>query len=125
KPRSLFSYFKSILQGKSLTTIGHNPASSWAALLMLALAVGLGITGYLMTSSGSTEIWEDAHELMAKAFLIVAIAHVAGIVLYTFRHKDLIGLSMVHGKKRSIEGEEGIPHYHRGAAALLLSLVVA
>ncbi len=125
RPSDLFQYFKQFVTGKTARTLGHNPASSWAAIIMMMLALGLALTGYGMTSGGNKEVLEDVHELLANTFIIVVIAHVAGVILHTLRHRDWIGLSMVNGKKQSIEGETGIGRSHRGVALLFLVIVGA
>jgi cytochrome b len=123
RPNDLFQYFKDFFTSMPGRTLGHNPASSWAALVMMALALGLALTGYFMTSGGNKETLEDTHELLANAFIVVVIGHVAGVILHTLRHRDWIGLSMVSGKKLSIDGQAGITHSYRGVAGLFVSLV--
>lgn len=120
-----FSSFALRLTGKSNRTLGHNRASSWAALIMMALALGLAVTGYFMTNGGSRESLEDLHELLANTFLIVAVVHVSGVIVHSLRHKDRIELSMVSGKKKAIEGQTGIERSHRGVALLFLAAVGA
>lgn len=102
KPASLIDYFRDLLTRKTPIYPGHNPASSWASILMMVLAIGLGVTGYLMTADGQAnkETYEDFHELFGTAFLITVIAHVLGIILHSVRHKDGIWRSMLSGKKR-------------------------
>ncbi|MBS1960464.1 MAG: cytochrome b/b6 domain-containing protein [Bdellovibrionales bacterium] len=124
KPSALIQYFKQLIRGGTARTFGLNPASSWAAIIMMALALGLATTGYLMTT-GNKEIFEDAHELMATTFLIVAITHVAGVILHSIRYKDWIGLSMVSGKKQAVEKQTGIERSHRGVALFYLAIVGA
>lgn len=102
RPVELTEYIKGILTGSKKRWTGHNPASSWAALAMLGLALMLAITGILMTS-GYKETFEDAHELFANAFLVTVLLHIAGVLLHTFRHQDSIALSMVHGNKEVSE----------------------
>jgi len=46
---ALLGYTKDIFISKTKRYIGHNPASSWAALIMMALTFGLAGTGYMMT----------------------------------------------------------------------------
>lgn len=123
KPNEFFQYFRDFVSGKTTRTLGHNPASSWAASIMMALALGLGLTGYLMTSGGNKEAFEDLHELLANTFIVVAIVHVTGVILHSIRHKDWIGLSMLSGKKKAIEGQAGIDRSHRGVALLFMVLV--
>src|SRR5689334_6459120 len=76
KPATLIDYFKHIVSGRTRTWAGHNPASSWAAVIMIGLAAGLAVTGVLMINGG--ERYEDLHELLANAFLATALLHVAG-----------------------------------------------
>lgn len=111
-PLRLIEYFREILSTKGRTYFAHNPASAWAAVVMIGLALGLGITGYLM-AAGQKEAFEDIHELMANAFAFVAVAHVAGVVLHSLRHRDGIALSMIHGMKDNNEGASPIASSHR------------
>lgn len=124
KPSALIQYFKQFIGGETIRTLGHNPASSWAAIIMMSLGLGLAITGYLMTT-GNKEAFEDLHELLANTFLVVAIAHVAGVILHSLRHKDWIGLAMVNGKKQGVDGQTEIDRSHRGVALLFLAIVGA
>lgn len=123
-PSELLNYFKDIVSGHKKRWAGHNPASSWAALTMMALALGLGITGYLMTSGPDKEIFEDVHELFANGFIVVAIMHVLGIALHTIRYQEMIGLSMVDGKKADVPAIETINSPKSAFGILLIALVV-
>lgn len=122
RPTDLIEYTKGILTGDKKRWIGHNPASSWAALIMFGSAAMLAVTGVLM-SSGAKETYEDAHELFANAFLITVLLHIAGVLLHSFRHQDGIFLTMLHGKKEQTkEGAEITGH--RPVAALLLLVLM-
>ena len=123
-PRALVSYFTGILSGDKQKWSGHNPASSWATLLMLALALGIGLTGYLM-ASGQKETFEDLHELLANGFLVVVLMHIAGVFLHAFRHQDGIALSMIDGAKGVISDSETIKVSRPLVAILFLALVTA
>ena len=113
KPTELAAYLKEMLTSKIHRYSGHNPASSWAAVMMMILALGLGGTGFLMSRNIYKDIFEEAHELFANAFLLVVILHIAGIILHTLKHKDGVAMSMIHGKKECIEGSTKMikPHY--------------
>lgn len=124
-PKSVFAYFRGILSGSKERWAGHNPASSWAALLMMLFALGLGLTGFLMTSGPNKENFEDIHELLSNGFIIVAVLHVAGVLLHTLRHKEMIGLSMIDGKKNDVPTSEEITSSRPAAGVLFLGLVIA
>ncbi|AGH96069.1 cytochrome b/b6 domain-containing protein [Pseudobdellovibrio exovorus] len=124
RPSELKDYFLGILSNSKKRWTGHNPASSWAALFMFALGLGLAVTGYLMTT-GHKETYEDLHEFLANAFLVVAILHVAGVVLHSVRHHDWIALSMVNGRKLTLEGMETITSSRRLAGLVSAILVLS
>lgn len=123
RPRDALDYFKSIATGdKGKLWGGHNPASSWAAILMMGLALGLGITGYAMTAGGDREALEDVHEVLANIFLAVALLHIAGVALHTLRHRDGFPLSMIDGRKHLSDQHEAIPGAKVAAGLAMLVL---
>lgn len=124
-PADLLSYLKGVLTGDDRRWAGHNPASSWAGLIMLLLGLGLAVTGFLMTSGPNKETFEDVHELFANTFIIVVILHVAGIIIHTLRHKEMIALSMIDGRKSSLSVNDQIPTSRPVVGILLLALIVA
>jgi cytochrome b len=123
-PLALVGYFKGVLSGDKKRWAGHNPASSWAGIIMMFLALGLATTGYLM-ASGNEDAFEDIHELFADAFIVVVVLHVAGVVFHSIRHKEMIGLSMVDGKKTDVPVKETISSSRSAFGVLLIALVVA
>ncbi|MEQ1664124.1 MAG: cytochrome b/b6 domain-containing protein [Bdellovibrionales bacterium] len=124
-PTSLISYFKDLFTSKTAKSLGHNAASSWSALAMMIFAIGLGVTGIMMAQDIQKDFFEDIHELLGNAFIIVVIAHVAGVVLHMIQHRDELGLSMIHGKKVSVAGGAGIEKSYAGTALVFLALVGA
>lgn len=125
-PRQLAGYLKGVVAGGGRRWAGHNPASSWAALAMLALALGLAGTGLAMAAGAAPGWVEDVHELAANAFLAVALLHVAGLVVHVLRHRDGLPLSMLSGRKRDLPaGEASVPARPVAAVLLLAVLVLA
>lgn len=124
-PKDLVQYFTSLLSSKTKRVMGHNPASSWAAIVMMLLTLGLGTTGFLMAKGVNKDFFEEIHELFANAFIITVIGHIAGIIIHTIKHKDLIGLSMINGNKNGIENEEGIEKNHTLAAGVFAVIVLS
>ena len=103
-PVQLLGYFKDLFSAGSRRWIGHNPASSWAAVAMVALALALGTTGYLMATGPENDTLEEVHELLANAFLMVVLLHLAGIALHVLKHRDRLPAAMVTGRKESVGG---------------------
>lgn len=123
-PKDLMAYFAGLLSGDKRRWAGHNPASSWATLIMFALALGLGGTGYLM-ARGHKETFEDLHELLANGFLITVLIHIAGVVLHGLRHRDGIALAMLDGSKAGLSQTEAISSSRPAVALVFAGLVVA
>lgn len=123
-PKELIGYFKGILSGEKRLWSGHNPASSWAAIVMMSLALGLAITGYLMTSGPNKDTFEDIHELFANGFIVVVVLHIAGIILHTIRYHEMIGLSMIDGKKADVPQGQAISSAKPAVGVLFLGLFV-
>lgn len=121
-PKDLLAYFTSILSGDKRKWAGHNPASSWATLAMLALSLGLGLTGYLM-ASGQKETFEDVHELLANGFLVVVLMHIAGVVLHALRHRDGIAMTMIDGAKSEVSQTETISNSRPAVALFFVGLI--
>lgn len=122
-PRQLAGYLKGIVSGGGRRWAGHNPASSWAALSMMALALALGASGVAMSIGIAPEWVEEAHELMANVFLAVVLLHLAGLVVHVLRHRDALPLSMLSGRKRDLPaGTQDVPA--RAAVAALVLVVL-
>ncbi len=102
-PEKLVRYVKQVSVGRTERFPGHNPASSWAALVMMFFGLGLALTGIMMAQHWYKGFAEEVHEFFANSFLIVAILHVAGVVLHCLRHRDHLGLSMMNGMKQGFE----------------------
>lgn len=124
RPAELASYLKNALSGTTRFWSGHNPASSWAAMIMMLLALGLGITGYLMISSPMGESLEDVHEVLANGFIVMVLLHIAGIIMHTVKHKDPIGKSMIGGHKQHVPDNELSVSAHTATGVMVLVLSI-
>lgn len=122
-PLDLVKYFKGVLSAKPELDAGHNPASSWAAIVMMALALGLAFTGIMMAQDINKDFYEEVHELFANAFIVVVILHIAGVVLHTLKFRDAIGMSMVDGKKKLVEQSRTIENTHAVIGGVLIVAV--
>ncbi|MNM62513.1 Prokaryotic cytochrome b561 [compost metagenome] len=72
-------------------------------VLMLALLLGLGISGFLMEEIDY--FWgedgpRDIHEYMANALLALVCVHITAAVFESLRLKENLPLSMITGRRR-------------------------
>ena len=124
-PAALVGYFKGLFSGGQRPEADHNPASSWVAIVLMGLALGLGATGYLMTSTGNPEAYEEVHELLANTFLAVVLLHIGGVVLHSIRHRDGFALSMVDGHKQQVEPADTISGARPVIGMLFIAMLAA
>jgi cytochrome b len=124
-PAGLVRYLKGLFTGGNAAVAGHNPASSWVAVVLMILALGLGATGYLMTSSGNPESYEEVHEFLANTFLLIVVLHIGGVVLHSLRHRDGFALSMVDGRKQGIDPAETIASPRSATGMVFIAIVAA
>jgi cytochrome b len=119
-PGLIIQYFKDLFAKKGKLFAGHNPASSWSAIVMMLLALVMAVTGTLMATG--TKGIHELHEVMAHVFLAVVIMHVLGIILHTILQRDPIALSMVGGYK-NLENTENIKSSHPIVALVFIGIV--
>ncbi|MCC6320828.1 MAG: cytochrome b/b6 domain-containing protein [Phycisphaerales bacterium] len=121
-PGAVVGYFKGVATGRAGRYAGHNPGSAYAAIAMLAIMLGLAVTG-VMLGLGNEGV-KDVHEVLVYALIGVSGAHVLGLVIHTLRHRENIGSSMVHGRKNA-EELAGIRSARPLAAAIFLMVIGA
>jgi cytochrome b len=123
-PVELLQYLKNVVVSKTKSYLGHNPGSSYAAVVMFVCAAGLAITGVMMTGGSGSDFYEETHELLANVFLIAVIAHIGGIIFHHVRHRDSLWSSMFDGKKEALPGKAGITSSKRWAGILFIILTL-
>ncbi len=116
-PAETVAYLKGALTGTAKRYIGHNPGTAAAALGMFLAVIVLVVTGLTMNS----RLIHRVHEIAAYVMIGLAGAHLLGIVLYTVRHKEVIGLSMITGSR---DGEEGTGLTSAGVPAGIVVLLL-
>lgn len=122
KPSQLAGYFKGMFSGSVREWAGHNPASSWAAVAMVAMALGLATTGILMATGKGGDSLKEAHELMANTFLVVVLLHLGGVALHVLRRRDRLYAAMVSGNKQ-VAGDDSQAVASRPIAGLAFVLL--
>jgi cytochrome b len=135
-PQEAVLYLKQVAEGRAARHVGHNPTGSWAIYILLALAVGVGLTGVLTLGGdeqqGLAAGWfgfsqikliKELHELMANAMLLVVLGHITGVVVESVLHKENLARSMVTGIKLAEPGTP-VAQAHRVVAAVMLLVIL-
>ena len=73
---------RGVLTRKGKMYLGHNPGSAYGIFAMLALVLGLAVTG-IMLGQGNESV-EDLHEILAYVMLAAVGAHVLGVAAALF-----------------------------------------
>jgi len=97
-PRRVIGYMGDALRFRETNFAGHNPGSAWVIFAMIGLTIAQVGTG-LCVGAGLRD-FRQVHELLAYAMIGLIVVHLMGVALHTLRHRELIGLSMIDGKRR-------------------------
>jgi len=100
-PARLVPYVKSLLRNEAPRHVGHNPAGAVMMILLMVLVTSLGISGYLMTTDAFDGVeWLQAlHETFANILIGSVVLHVGAALFESWKHKENLVASMLHGKK--------------------------
>jgi cytochrome b len=103
--RVTVSYAKDIINKRELRYLGHNPLGGWMVLALLADAIATGFTGWLFTTDRFWGVkWvEELHGALGEALLPLLFLHIGGAIFTSYRHKENLVASMLHGRKAAAE----------------------
>ena len=102
-PRAVLTFLKQSMRLEAPRHLGHNPAGGAMVLLLLAMLIGLSITGYLMTTDAfwGSKLMEEIHEVLANMTLGLVGLHVLGVVVASLEHGENLVKAMITGRKRA------------------------
>ena len=123
-PSSVIGYLSSLLKLQPTPHTGHNPAGGWAIVILLALGIACGVTGWATYNEIGGGWLDDLHEGLAATMLAVVIVHVAGVISGSVLHGENLVRAMLTGRKNG-RTDEAIPSARPLAAVILLVWVVA
>ena len=124
-PGAVIGYARGLFgQGDGRHYLGHNPLGALAVIALLLLGIGMGITGWLMAANGAEGNVKEVHKALANAFLALVIAHVVGVPVSSWRHRENLPRAMVTGVKQGA-ADAGIRGNAVGIALLLLLAIAA
>jgi len=106
--RATWGYARLVRAGREPRYLGHNPLGAWMVLALLACLAGIALTGWLYTTDflWGDETVERIHRGLAWTIVVLAVVHVAGVVVASVRHRENLIGAMVHGDKREATGSD-------------------
>jgi cytochrome b len=119
-PGAVARYLRDALGGAGARFAGHNPAGAWVALAVFASTLGVAVTGALIGRGGHAV--KEVHEGLVVATLVLVGAHLLGLALHAFRHRENPVLGMIDGRKAA-DPAQAIPRAHGAAALAALGIV--
>ena len=93
-------------------------AGSWAIYALLALAGATAVTGWLHYNAGGGERFEEVHELLANAWLVMVVIHVAGVIVGSVAHRRNLVATMITGQRAGAGMAGTRPGWVLGSALL-------
>lgn len=114
RPAEIKQYLKEVFLLRPKRYLGHNPAGGAMIVLMLitllvttlsgmatyAVEEGAGpLAGWIAHESESWEVVEEVHEFFANFTLLLALLHVAGVLVESLLHRENLVRAMFTGKK--------------------------
>ena len=115
-PRKVLAYLRDWIAGGAREPAGHTPPGGWmilALLSLIALQVASGMLNshdgldagpwYWAASDELRELAEDVHDTGFDVLLVLAAAHIVGVLLYLLRPGVNLVAAMFSGRKRTAE----------------------
>lgn len=107
-PRSVLRYAHRVWLGQEPRYVGHNPLGGWMIVALLVTGLATSLSGWLYTTDRFWGvIWvERTHVFLSYLLMVLAGAHVAGVVFTSIRQRENLIAAMFHGSKRPLEHVE-------------------
>lgn len=111
RPRDVVRYARALLIGQAERYLSHNPAGAVIMVLMWALILALGATGWLSRLDAFWgEDWlTELHGLLADALAVLIVVHVSAAIAMSVLHKENLIRAMITGRKLRKEGDTSQP----------------
>lgn len=107
-PHAVLGYARALRAGHEPRYIGHNPLGGWMVLLLWAGAAATAATGWLYTTDWlwGYEWLENLHAALAWLVVACVAAHLGGVVVTSWRHRENLVGAMISGAKRPPEADD-------------------
>ncbi|WP_338693295.1 cytochrome b/b6 domain-containing protein [Bradyrhizobium sp. 26S5] len=104
-PREVLAYIRDVTLLRAPRYIGHNPAGGAMIIALLVALAGTCATGYMITTNAywGSKLIEHVHEFLANLTVGLVVAHVLGVLIASFEHRENLVASMISGRKRAAD----------------------
>lgn len=123
-PRAAVSYAKSLFTPAPLRYVGHNPLGSWSVVALVGMQVLVFATGLAALLVSGVKAFEEIHEGVAAAALLLIAVHIAAVIVSSVLHRENLVRAMITGTKHGTR-TEAAGSTRPVAALVLAALVVA
>lgn len=104
-PQAVMAYLRSLHDRSPQHFIGHNPAGAIAIVLLIVTGTVIVASGWATYNEVGGEWLSELHELAGNAMLLIVGAHIAGVAIATYLHRENLARSMVTGTKIGIPSQ--------------------
>ncbi len=107
-PWAVLGYLGDIMRGKAHRHLGHNPAGGAMIIALIIGILGLGLTGWMMSTDAFWGVdWvEEVHEVLANGMLVLVALHLIGVLSASLLHGENLIAAMITGRKRREEPDQ-------------------
>ena len=101
-PREVLAYIRDVAMLRAPRYIGHNPAGGAMIIALLVALAATCVTGYMMTTDAywGSKLVEQVHGFLANLTVGLVVAHVLGVLIASFEHRENLVAAMITGRKR-------------------------
>ncbi len=101
-PRATWRYANDAAAGCEQRHLNHNPLGAWMVLALLLAGLTAGLSGALYDTDA---FWGDpvvyaVHQISGWSFAVLVPLHLLGVIFSSWRHRENLIASMIHGRKR-------------------------
>jgi cytochrome b len=111
-PLAALRHLRDEIGGRGRRYVGHNPAGSWAVYGLLLLGTATGVTGFLTFNEIGGEAFEEVHEVLANAWLVLVVLHVLGVVFSSVMQRENLARAMLTGCKGGAADGSSVRPWH-------------
>ncbi len=99
RPRGVLGYLRDLVTFRSRRYLGHSPAGGAMVIALLAMLVLTVATGIAADQGGARSFLREAHDAIANLGFLLVLAHIGGVALASFVHRENLVRAMVTGLK--------------------------